>query len=507
MPKIPFTIRRDGRYYFRRRARWENGNDLTVIVPLSTCTAQDARSRAGALAAHFDKVKRAVGAHFDLNRTMEPAMLKGLFETELRDYLARLLQDFYDPSKDPVELISHARTQASALDLAQRPGIEDELTDAQRKMLSDAGHDEGDIESVAIYLEFCGKDSIDDEMMKLMAEGLDLEATPAVIGRLKHIHLQAQAEAYRLVAHFLDDDVQAAYDPEEVLLQKRRQNGEPLTFLKAGQEELAVPSAKEAPPSPLPEASGNPHTACVFKQHHATRFSETIPKILKLAQLAGHWNRNLAQYERVLKTFVWITADKSLGDYDHSDVAKYKNALLQMPRDYRPAKDFERPFEEVAKTFKITNNARSINTIKRDLSYMSTAHDILAEDEWEPKIPNTKALDFSKVRFGKHKKVSPKTARPVWSVAHLNCLFSAPLWNGAGGNLHRLDQNAGNDVYHDAAYWLPLLLYYTHATVNEIGGLRADEVHTSDAVPNLEIKDNDVRAENGIDGGEKNVNR
>lgn len=78
MPKIPFTIRRDGRYYFRRRARWENGNDLTVIVPLSTCTAQDARSRAGALAAHFDKVKRAVGAHFDLNRTMEPAMLKGL---------------------------------------------------------------------------------------------------------------------------------------------------------------------------------------------------------------------------------------------------------------------------------------------------------------------------------------------------------------------------------------------------------------------------------------------
>ena len=76
MPKITFTIRRDGRYYFRRRARWENGNDLIVIVPLSTCSAQDARSRATALAVRFDKVKRAVGAYFDLERTLEPEMLK-----------------------------------------------------------------------------------------------------------------------------------------------------------------------------------------------------------------------------------------------------------------------------------------------------------------------------------------------------------------------------------------------------------------------------------------------
>jgi integrase len=89
----------------------------------------------------------------------------------------------------------------------------------------------------------------------------------------------------------------------------------------------------------------------------------------------------------------------------------------------------------------------------------------------------------------------------------MECLFSAPTWTGGGGHLHRLDADAGNEVYHDAAYWLPLLLYYTHATVNEIGGLRVDEVNIDDVVPNLVIKNNDIRAEDGVDGGEKNENR
>ena len=99
--------------------------------------------------------------------------------------------------------------------------------------------------------------------------------------------------------------------------------------------------------------------ACLFKTYHGIPFSEVIPKILRLA---GHWSRGLAQYERVLRTFAWITGDKPIGDYEHTDVAKYKNALLQMPRDYRRAKDFDKPFEKVALTLKVSGgNARSIS--------------------------------------------------------------------------------------------------------------------------------------------------
>ncbi len=89
----------------------------------------------------------------------------------------------------------------------------------------------------------------------------------------------------------------------------------------------------------------------------------------------------------------------------------------------------------------------------------------------------------------------------------MECLFTAPIWTGGGGHLKRLDENVGSEVYHDAAYWLPLLLYCTHATVNEVGGLRTDEVHIDDVTPRIVIKDNGVRAEDGVDGGEKNENR
>lgn len=508
MPKIPFSSRRSGRYYFRRRVRLDNGKDIHVIVPLSTCDGQEARERSAMLAVHFDKVRRAVNAYFEANDTLDADAIKGLFENELRHCLAKLVLEFHDPARDPAMLVHEHRTKASAYDLAQRPGQIIELSDDHRRRLADAGHDENAIEDVAMELDiFCGKHSVRDEMLALVAEGLGLAPTDSVIGRLKHLQLQAKAEAHRLAAHFMDDDVQSAFDQEEALLAKRRQNGAPLTFAtphSATPQPLALPSPVSVPI----ESSASSYPDCVFRSYHATRFSEVIPKILRLARRGGHWNRGLAQYERVLKTFAWVTGDKPLGAYNHTDVAKFKNALLDMPRTHRPSKDFDRPFEEVSETFAITSsNSRSMNTLKRDLSYMSTAYDLLAEDEWAPKIPNTKALDFSAVKLGKHKKVSKKTARPPWMPEHMICLFSAPVWTGGGGQLRRLDGAAGNDVFHDAAYWLPLLLYYTHAALNEIAGLRADEIYVDDAVPNIVIQDNDVRAEDEVEGGEKNEDR
>lgn len=508
MPKIPFSTRRSGRYYFRRRVRLHDGKDIHVIVPLSTCDGQEARERTAILAAQFDRVRRTVNAYFEQDQRLDGGTIKALFETELRDCLSKLIMELHNPSRNPAAQVRDFRTMASALDIAQRPGTTNELTDAQRQTLAAAGHDELDIEWVACDLDrYCGKDTIDDEIMALMAEGLGLEPTDAVVARLKHVHLQAKAEAHRLASHFLDEDVQSAFDQEEALLAKRRANGAPLTFAPP---QLATPQtiAQPLPVSAPTETSAASYPDCVFKTNHTTRFSEVIPKILRLARRSGHWNRGLAQYERVLKTFAWVTGDKPLGAYDHTDVAKFKNALLDMPRTYRPSKDFDRPFEEVAETFAVTSgNARSMNTLKRDLSYMSTAYDLLAEDEWAPKIPNTKALDFSAVKLGKHKKVSKKTARPPWTPEHMICLFSAPIWTGGGGQLRRLDSAAGNNVWHDAAYWLPLLLYYTHAALNEIAGLRADEVHLDDAIPHIVIQDNDVRAEDNVDGGEKNEDR
>jgi len=87
MPKIPFSSRRYGRYYFRRRVRLLDGKDIHVIVPLSTCDGQQARERVAILSVQFDRVRRTVNAYFEQNQTLDASTIKALFETELRDCL------------------------------------------------------------------------------------------------------------------------------------------------------------------------------------------------------------------------------------------------------------------------------------------------------------------------------------------------------------------------------------------------------------------------------------
>jgi len=317
MPKIPFSLRRSGRYYFRRRVRLQNGKDIHVVVPLSTCDGQEARERSAMLAAHFDRVRRAVNAYFESNDTLDADAIRGIFENELRHCLAKLVLEFHDPARNPAMLVHEHRTKASAYDLAQRPGQIIELSDDHRRKLADAGHDQNSIEDVAMELDiFCSKHSVRDEMLALVAEGLGLAPTDSVIGRLKHLQLQAKAEAHRLAAHFMDDDVQSAFDQEEALMAKRRQNGTPLTFAQPAPHETTNTSTPMSSP-PLIEGRPPGHDACEFKTYHSKRFSDAIPGILESARKRGHWNRGLAQYERVLRTFAWITGDKPLGDYNH----------------------------------------------------------------------------------------------------------------------------------------------------------------------------------------------
>lgn len=62
-------------------------------------------------------------------------------------------------------------------------------------------------------------------------------------------------------------------------------------------------------------------------------------------------------------------------------------------------------------------------------------------------------------------------------------------------------------MYHDAAYFAPLLWYYTHACREEICGLEVMDMSIDHAVPNFEIRDNLTRGRNGEMAGEKRIAR
>lgn len=98
--------------------------------------------------------------------------------------------------------------------------------------------------------------------------------------------------------------------------------------------------------------------------------------------------------------------------------------------------------------------------------------------------------------------------RPVWTKEHLRCLFSSPLYTGGGPCKQRLKPSKNSArIWHDAAYFAPLLWYYTHACREEICGLETADVYTDAPVPYIFIRNNKTRGIDGELAGEKRAAR
>lgn len=96
-----------------------------------------------------------------------------------------------------------------------------------------------DIEWVACDLDReCGKDIIADEMMALMAEGLGLERTNAVVARLKHVHPQAMAEPIRSTLQKDAPDWARKIIKERQVLAQAKQKAEAAEAVSADQRRI-----------------------------------------------------------------------------------------------------------------------------------------------------------------------------------------------------------------------------------------------------------------------------
>jgi hypothetical protein len=146
---------------------------------------------------------------------------------------------------------------------------------------------------------------------------------------------------------------------------------------------------------------------------------------------------------------------------------------------------------------------RSHKTINRDLSTMATVAKYLATTSWMPRMAGAIVMNFGAGRIAIKSDPDIDT-RPPWTTAHLEHLFHSPLYTGVGGALNRLrDDGPSRQVWHDAAYFLPLLLFYHHSCREETCGLEVADVITDHAVPHFLIRDNLTRGRDGETAGEK----
>ncbi|WP_231634527.1 site-specific integrase [Novosphingobium sp. KN65.2] len=64
-------------------------------------------------------------------------------------------------------------------------------------------------------------------------------------------------------------------------------------------------------------------------------------------------------------------------------------------------------------------------------------------------------------------------------------LFSLPIWTGCEGRSHR--EKVGSCILHDAAYWVPLLCWYSGARREEIAKLMVDDIGVEDGIAYFNI--------------------
>lgn len=512
MASIPHTYIQSGRYYFRRRSRLTKSLRAKATLALGTREPALARHRAASLSVRFTEVAGRVAMFIERGDRLTQAMIDEIFDAELRNCLDDLLLGFH-ATDDPKTVADAYRTAAASFRLAQRPAAEREIGPAERERLLTQGFDKFSIENVAADLDrYAHPDRLADALIEEWIAAFGMLPSRASYGAIAAVVTRAHGRAHELASRYLDQEIQDAIDPAAALTRRARDE----SFRPEGIANALSPNAQTSARM-SPAESARPEQGR-FLVHSTRRFSEVIDEVAAAMKTEKRWSGDISQQVRVMRSFAWITGDKPLGDYTHLDVGVFKKALQLLPRDFSFKRHFAQPYCDVARKIEAQKAAyerasdkskvkaykpRQALTINRDLSYMSTVADYLAQNEWAPLTPNVPVLKFTGALIKNAKPKGKTPIRPPWKVSQLRELFTAPVWTGGQGHLKRLHPAPSEDVYQDAGYWLPLLLYYSHAALNEMAGLKLDEVSLDTPVPFVTVQDNNLRGTDDELRGEK----
>ena len=503
MCRIPFTVRVNGRYVFRRRIHFRNLISKPLTMALQTADPGVARTRAAMLAARFVIVKAELGKVVGYERTLTGEEIEAIFRHKLQKELSFWMTSAYEDEAWSSSVLEVALEHHEAYRFLSHPdsryGVVNEAEGTV--WVPEHGVSRDTVDEISRDI----RDNLSDGAVVETLNLLGIPADESNIGAARKHMIRAGAAAAARAQRLFDEDVMAAPDPFRALTSDLPALSDAVSKL------IAALSGMSEVMSPAPEPAAPPTSQ--FAIYDARRFSEVIDEVIAGLKADQVWKGDLKQQRQIMLRFAWITGDLPLGDYDHRHVAMFKDALHKIPRKFRygnsVAGAMSLPFDEAIASVQpvAPDMRRNLKTINRDLSTMSTVAKRLAETAWKPRIPNTVVLDFAAATVAIKEEDSTEL-RPPWTRPHMEILFASPIYTGGGGAKRRLRVDGKTcEIYHDAAYFAPLLWYYTQACREEICGLEVADVFSDHAVPHIAIRDNLTRGRDGEKAGEKRLAR
>lgn len=488
MARIPHVYRRrGGTYALRKRVNFADGVSRPITYSLGTKSPSLARIRAAAACAALEVAIIVVNGITLNGGARSASETSKLIRAALDQELGFAVRDHWfgrDSENEAGNVFF-----GDYFDLARRYDGQPRLEPEDVQRLEAAGRSARHMAALRGMVRHAqGCNELSDRCLPMHLKAIGYSYDPATSKADRIAMLTGWSQAHYRAAHFHDPSVQAS--------------GDPLGYLLEHGHNLVARAATPAPPA---ESQGQPAEAAQAAQAAQSPsaagseplLSEVVDDVVNDVIARGDWqgkaNGTGEDARRLIKQFIWMIGDFPVNAYGQTHITAFEREMRSLPKSVRAQSVWHRPYPEAKVDFpKLTPaNTRSGRTMNKDLAYLSTFTTAMeTAGYWQAGA--IKPLKCSHTVTVKQK----SKAKSPWTPAHLGKMFESPIHTGNGGSKRRL--KPGSAVYHDAAYWVLALAWFTGARREEICGLLiANIVIEGTTTPHIICCANDLRGLKG----------
>lgn len=518
---------RGGSYHWRRKFTLAG---TPVSVSFSLCTGNH-RTACDIMARLEVQARNLVMSYGSVGLAIRPDQMKGVFKDALRVQLDRILTDQIGNRDNPPDDARTNRVFAEFWDIRARRGIDADFTPDHFDDLLAQGWSANDASCVAMLcFERRGQIEVSKSQIDDYASSFGITPTRSNREKLLRLIYEARAAACREASRQLPDSgfdfqdwIDDALRDDSPLAYKIRKpatgepdeqqtcdevNGAESTDTKP--EPVATSACygkadKEPQKDYVPEAS--PQTADLAAEtkvpNQRSKAQAVDTKLLKTAaedcitaaSYEDGWSPDtIKQVRTAIAMFDFAGGGNiKIEDISQESVVQFKALCRALPNRWgRTAAEREFGFPaslERAKEMPASEVGVSQKTMNKHLTWIGKVIEFSASAEGGGH-KTAETLDFKSARAtltknGGRKAKRKRDLRANWTKEEVRRILSAPIWSGSASLDDRL--SAGDEIFHDAWYYLPIMLPLYGGRSSELAGLRLADVYEHDVIPYMQI--------------------
>ncbi len=253
MCRIPYTVRIEGRYSFRRRVHFRNIISKPLTLALQTADPGAARERAAILAARFVIVRADVKIMLEDQRKLTGVEIEAIFRRELEQQLGSWLSDAYENAPWSSSVTKEAARHGEAYRQLRLPDPRYEMDSFEAAQL-DADKAKNDLRPEWTRpLVHQIRDTLSDEYVTAALRAIGATPSKSNIAAARTHLIRAGAVACARAQRVFDEDVLDAADPMRTMTADLGELSPEVAALLAKAEGISVPVVETTLPSPTVE--------------------------------------------------------------------------------------------------------------------------------------------------------------------------------------------------------------------------------------------------------------